>query len=421
MNELLRRILFLPPQASTVAKEIDQLHYFVILTTMLGATALTLVGLAFVVRYRMRGDGEPPREDPTANPPRWAEAGVIAGLLALFCGCWVIGFLQYVKLQVPPEDALAIYVTGKQWMWKFAYPSGEHDLSILYVPAGKPVKLLLTSRDVIHSFYVPDFRIKQDAVPGRYTTAWFEAPQPGAHLVLCAEYCGVGHSTMRAQIVVLAPSDYARWLGGARRSAEVPLPRLVTGASGETTALPAGMPGARGEPPLGVEELPPSEPLALSTVGLQAAGELGCLRCHTVDGSPHIGPSWGGLYRSRVPLEGGGTVLADEAYLTESMMDPLVRLHAGYQGVMPTYQGLITPGQIAAILELIKTLRDVPARSGLEARGTTPPAVEQGLPPAGDFRAPGPRLPIRVGAPGAPAVVGPDGGASTTGSDGGAP
>jgi cytochrome c oxidase subunit 2 len=175
--------------------------------------------------------------------------------------------------------------------------------------------------------------------------------------------------------------------------------------------------------------------VSLVRVGAQAAGELGCLRCHTLDGSPHIGPTWAGLYRSIVPLQGGGSVIADEAYLTESMMDPMVRLHAGFQAVMPSYHGLVTPGQTAAILELIKAVREVPGRGtklaplepgasveappGAERAGAEEPArvetpaspeTQQGLPPPGFTPLPRPRLPIRVGAPGTPPVAGPDGG-----------
>jgi cytochrome c oxidase subunit II len=374
MNELLRKLLFLPPQASSVARHIDQLHFSVIITTMVGAAAITIVGVALLIRYRARGELR--REDPKACPPLWAEVGVIGGLLSLFCLWWVIGFVQYVGLQVAPEDALPIYVTAKQWMWKFAYPDGEHTISTLYVPSGKAVRLILTSRDVIHSFYVPDFRIKQDAVPGRYTTAWFLVNQPGVHLVMCAEYCGTGHSTMRAQVVALAPEDYGRWLAGARRDAETS----------------EGLPGPIEQTPLSVEEFAPATPLSMVRLGLQVAGDLGCLRCHTLDGSPHIGPSWAGLYRAAIPLATGQTVVADEAYLTESMMDPLARLHAGFQPVMPSYHGLVSPGQTAAIIELIKSLRDVPGR----AAG---PIQEQGLPPPGRIPNPPPQLPIVVGAP----------------------
>jgi cytochrome c oxidase subunit 2 len=449
INELLRRILFLPPQASSVAREVDYLHYFVILTTMAGAAAITVVGLAMVIRYRARS-GEFKREDPAARPPLWAEAAVVGGLLSLFCLWWVIGFSEYVEMNVPPQDSMRVYVTGKQWMWKFAYPDGEHTIATLYVPAGRPVELLLTSRDVIHSFYVPDFRIKQDAVPGRYTTAWFTVREPGTHLVLCAEYCGTSHSSMRAQVIALAPEDYARWLAGARRDADVPLPRLVDGPSGETAAISGGLPGPRGDVPLAVEDFPVPEPVSLSRIGARAAGELGCLRCHTLDGSAHIGPTWAGLYRSIVPLADGTSVVADEAYLTESMMDPQARLHAGFQPVMPSYHGLMTPAQTAAVIELIKAVREVPGRGtppaplaqpaagrpaepaageeragamgrgpvetvsvsptrpGGEPQGTEPPARQQGLPPAGLIPYPAPRLPIRVVGPGARPVAGPE-------------
>jgi cytochrome c oxidase subunit 2 len=348
VNELLRRVLFLPPQASTMARDIDTLHYFIIITTMVGASAITLAGLLLLWRYRARGEEE--REDPTAKAPLWAEAGVVAGLLGLFCLWWVIGFVQYVRLEVAPENAMTIYVTAKQWMWKFAYPSGDSSISTLYVPAGRPVRLVMTSRDVIHSFFVPDFRVKQDVLPGRYTTTWFEVRAPGTHPVFCAEYCGLNHSLMRAEVVALSAADYARW--------------LATGGRG------TGIAGPRDGEALSVESFVPPEPLDLARAGTRVAADLGCLRCHTLDGSPHIGPTWAGLYRATVPVADGATVVADEAYLTESMMDPQARLHAGYQAVMPSYLGLMSPAQTAAIIELMKTLRDQP---GVPGAGSIPP------------------------------------------------
>jgi cytochrome c oxidase subunit 2 len=366
LNELLRRALFLPPQASTMARDVDTLHYFIIITTMAGATAITLAGLILVVRYRARARADETREDPTARPPLWAEAGVVAGLLGLFCLWWVIGFGQYVRLEVAPENALTIYVTAKQWMWKFAYPSGDSSISTLYVPAGRPVRLVMTSRDVIHSFYVPDFRVKQDVLPGRYTTTWFATRAPGTHPVFCAEYCGLDHSLMRAEVVALSASDYARWLASGGRG--------------------GGIAGPRDGDALSVDSFVPPEPLDLARTGTRVAAELGCLRCHTLDGSPHIGPTWAGLYRTTVPLADGKTVVADEAYLTESMMDPQARLHAGYQAVMPSYLGLMSPAQTAAIVELMKTLRDLPRAPG--PGSSPPPALPievdgKALPPEG--------------------------------------
>jgi cytochrome c oxidase subunit 2 len=227
-----------------------------------------------------------------------------------------------MRVRVPPPDAAEVYVVAKQWMFKFGYPDGKASVGTLYVPAGKPIKLVMTSRDVIHGFYVPQFRLKQDLVPGRYTTAWFEATTPGVYEILCAEFCGTGHSQMRGQVLVLSASDYEAWLEGS----------------------PTGT----------------SDGLDLVVVGSDVAARRGCLRCHTTDGSPHIGPSFAGLYGRTVDLESGAAVVADEAYLTASMMDPLAQLRAGYRPVMPSYKGLLPPAETAALLELIKSLRGEP-------------------------------------------------------------
>jgi cytochrome c oxidase subunit 2 len=363
-NEALRRILFLPAQGTTLAADIDHLHYFVILTTMAGATLITILGGLLVFKYRRPSvDGGIQRERPAPKPPLWLEVMVISFLLGLFCLWWMIGFRQYVRIRVPPTDTMDVYVTAKQWMWKFAYPDGHHTIAKLYVPAGRPVKLIMTSRDVIHSFYVREFRVKQDVLPGRYTTLWFTAHTPGTYRILCAEYCGAGHSTMRGEVVVLSPADHTRWLSSGGEGAE-PQPGRgwLPGRSGDRktqAALQApGLAGPSYVPPATVDEFNPREPLDPVLTGQLVAAEQGCLRCHTLDGTPHIGPTWAGLYRSVVPLAGGGTGGADEAYLTESMMDPLARLHAGYPPVMPTYFGILEPGQTAAIVELIKSLRD---------------------------------------------------------------
>jgi cytochrome c oxidase subunit 2 len=381
LNELFRRMLFLPPQASTMAAEVDALHYFVISATMLGAFLITVVGAVFVIRYRHSPDAPLAREQRGVTPPRWAEIGAIGGLFGLFCLWWVIGYLQYVRLRVAPENTLDIYVTGKQWMWKAAYPDGQQTIANIYVPSGRAVRVVLASRDVIHSFYVPDFRIKQDVVPGRTTIAWFEAPAPGVHQILCAEYCGTGHSFMRGQVVVLTPSDYARWLDRGR----------------------TGVPPAE-------EAAEPAQPTDLVRVGEAAAAQQGCLRCHTLDGTPHIGPSWGGLYRASVPLSSGAHIIADEAFLTESMMDPLAKVHQGYLPVMPSYHGLLSPGEVGAILELIKSIAtgpirppppDVPAAAAGEI-GRAPPvaglgaSVQEGLPPPGVQPNPLPIGPVYV-------------------------
>jgi cytochrome c oxidase subunit 2 len=325
VNELLRRALNLPPQSSSVARGIDTLHYTVILTTLAGVTLAAVIAGIFLVRYRRRSPVIP--LTPRVIIPAWLEVIVIGGLLGLFCLWWVLGFAQYRDLQTPPAGALPIYVTAKQWMWKFAYPSGPTSVGALVVPVGRPVKLIMTSRDVIHSFYVPAFRIKQDVVPGRALTTWFQAIEPGTFDVLCTQYCGTRHSMMRAQIIALAAADYARWLDAAR--------------------APLALPGAKGDGQ------------GLAARGREVAAERGCLRCHSVDGSPFIGPTWANAFGRRRATADGRQVLVDEAYLTESMMDPRAVIAAGFPPVMPSYQGALTPEETSAILEYIRSLRDV--------------------------------------------------------------
>ncbi|RKG81593.1 cytochrome c oxidase subunit II [Corallococcus sp. CA049B] len=325
MNELLRRLFFLPEQGSTFAVKVDHLHYVLLLTTLAVGVGIGAVGLVFLVRYRRRTASDP---TPRVVAPTWLEALFIGVPLSLFLLWFVLGFKQFVWVMSPPQDALDVYVTGKQWMWKFTYPGGPSAIDTLVVPSGRPVRLLLTSRDVIHSFYVPDFRMKRDAIPGRYTDLWFEAPKPGRHQVLCAEYCGMDHSQMRGEVVVLPPAAFEAWRDAQRRN------------------LPVA-----------------AEPMAVR--GERIAAAQGCLQCHTVTGAPHIGPTWLGLYGRQEPLEGGGAVLADEAYLTESMMDPLAKVVAGYAPVMPGYHGRLSAEDSGALVEFIKSLR--PTRPGVTA------------------------------------------------------
>jgi cytochrome c oxidase subunit 2 len=367
INDWIRTVLFLPEQASSVAQSIDHLHYFVIITTMGGATGIAVMAGYYILRYRRRsGYGEaPPPEVPTRTPG-WLEGLIVGGLFSLFFAWWVIGFMQYLKLRVAPEDTYDVYVTAKQWMWTFSYPEGARTMSELYVPAGRPVKLIMTSRDVIHSFYVPDFRVKEDVIPGRYTTLWFTVLKAGRHRVFCAEYCGTNHSTMRAEVIALDPEDFSRWV---ERGAEV-----------------TGLPGPSSAEPSVVGELGPSAPMSLPRLGELVAAQKGCLRCHTLDGSPHVGPSWAGLYHKVVALEDGGHVIADEGYLTESMMDPNAKVVSGYKSVMPSYLGRLQPGEVGAIVQLIKSL-GAPGRE--VERGPAlfqPPPSQQGVPPPGVTR-----------------------------------
>ena len=309
MNELFRHLLYLPPQASSVAHRIDLLHYTVIGSAFTVAALSFLAVFYILVRFR---EG-PQRKPPKRMPGHVLEIALATVTLILFLAWWSIGFSQYRDIHAPPRGAIRVHVTAKQWMWQFVYPNGASAETDLRVPIGQPVEVLLTSRDVIHSFYVPAFRLKQDAIPGRITSLWFTATEPGAYDILCAEYCGAGHSRMRGRVIAMAASDYARWVSS---------------------------------------HVAPD----LAESGGKLAAAYGCLRCHTTDGTAYIGPTWRGLYSSRVALTTGEIVTADDAYLTESMMDPAAKLVVGFQPVMPSYLGSLSGPEAAAIVEYIRSL-----------------------------------------------------------------
>ena len=337
MNELLRRLLFLPDQASTFARDVDKLHYFVIITTFIASIGVGLTAIFFFARYRRRSEQQ---TTPHIEPSVLIESAFVGIPLSFFLLWFFIGYREFVRQQTPPSDSMDVYVMGKKWMWKFAYPDGVNSLNVLRVPAGRNVRLLMTSRDVIHSFYVPEFRIKQDVLPGRYTQTWFNATTPGRYQILCAEYCGAGHSIMRAEVIALKPQEYEDWSHAQR-----------LGPIAKQDGAPTSMDFA---PAVGV----------LAEEGKRIAADQGCLKCHSVDGTRHIGPTWLDLYRRREKLTDGTTVDADEAYLTQSMMDPAIKVVAGYQPVMPSYQGKLGAPEVAALVEYIKSLQSDAVRTG---------------------------------------------------------
>jgi cytochrome c oxidase subunit II len=330
MSDLANNILFLPERASTFAERVDFLHYFVVGTTMVMSAGVGLAALFMFFRYRRR---EAHQTTEYVVPDLKTEFLFVSVPLVFFLAWFAIGFRDFTWFTTPPKDSMDVYVMGKQWMWKFSYPEGPNGVNVLHVPANRPVRLLITSRDVIHSFYVPSFRIKMDALPGRYTQAWFEATKPGTYQVLCTEYCGLSHSKMLAEVVVLAPEDYENWLQEQQRGRL----RDRQDALADTSLVP---PVAR-----------------MADQGQRLVGEQGCLKCHSVDGSRHIGPTFLGLYEREEKLDDGQTIRVDEAYITQSMMDPGAHIVAGYQNVMPTYQGKLQGPESAAIVEYIKTLR----------------------------------------------------------------
>jgi cytochrome c oxidase subunit 2 len=333
-----RSLFFLPPGASSYADGVDGLHLFVIATTLLGSFVVALLALVFVVRYARRSGQT---STPEVRASGKLEATLVLGTLALFLGWWVIGCRQYIAMRRVPPGADTVYVVAKQWTWKFTHPDGRLENDVLTLPVGRPVVLVMISRDVIHSLFIPAMRVKQDVLPGRYVTLSFTPVRVGRYPLFCAEYCGLSHSGMLGEVRVLDAAEYRSWLDGARSP-------------------------------------------ALAELGREAAVRYGCLACHTVDGQPHLGPTWSGLYGSEVTLADGTRRLADPAYLTESMMDPEANIVAGYRPIMPTYLGSLGPAETAAIVEYIHSLQHAPV-----APSVALPAVKLAL----SASAPTPALP----------------------------
>ncbi|MGC8792869.1 MAG: cytochrome c oxidase subunit II [Bryobacteraceae bacterium] len=309
------RELLMPVAGSTFARQVDPLFMFLV-----GLSAFFFVLIAgltgwFILRYR-RGRAARRGQAPTHNTALELTWSLIPLVLVVVIFFW--GFHGYISAAVAPADALEIKVIGKRWLWQFEYPNGLRTVNDLRIPLGKPVKLVMISEDVIHSFYVPSFRIKQDVLPSRYTQLWFEAAEPGIHRLLCAEYCGRGHSDMLGTVQVLSQEEYQHWLDGA-------------GAEGEGIPLPE--------------------------LGRQIYTQYGCETCHSLDGSRREGPSFKGIFGKPVLLTGGQSVVADENYIRESILNPQAKIVAGYQPVMPTFQGLLNERQINALIEFIKELK----------------------------------------------------------------
>jgi cytochrome c oxidase subunit II len=303
----------LPEQASTVAPQVDLLLYFLLGVSFFFATLIAGLILVFMVRYRRRPGVD---HDPNAHGPLWLEAAwtVIPFGITMIMFFW--GASLYATIRRPPDDALVVDVVGKQWMWKLQHMAGRREINELHVPIGRPVRLNMTSEDVIHSFYVPAFRVKQDAVPGRYSSVWFEATKAGEYHLFCAEYCGTLHSGMIGRIVAMEPAAFEAWLAG-QQPGEANVPVAVAGEN---------------------------------VFRAQACGT-----CHRADGSGQ-GPSLAGVFGKTVTLQGGDTIRVDEGYIRESILNPQAKIVEGYQPVMPTYQGLLSEEDVMRLIAYVKSL-----------------------------------------------------------------
>ena len=299
-----------PEQASTIAEGVDQLYAFLVGVSVFFSVLIFVLIFYFAIRYRRRSELDLPRpiHGSTALEIFWS---AVPFVIVMVMFGW--GASLYFKNSRPPEGAMDMHVVGKQWMWKIQHPEGRREINELHVPLGRPVRLIMTSEDVIHSFYVPAFRIKMDVLPGRYTTAWFEATKTGEFHLFCAEYCGNEHSRMGGAIHVMEPHAYDLWLSGVE--------------AGESMA----------------------------EIGERLFHDLRCDSCHRPD-SGGRGPSLDNVFGRSVALSGGETVTADEAYLRESILRPKAKRVAGFQPVMPTFQGQVSEEQVMEIIAYIKSL-----------------------------------------------------------------
>jgi cytochrome c oxidase subunit 2 len=330
-------IPFIPESASTLSWKVDAIYFYLSGVTLFFSLLISAILVFFVIRYRRRSPYEIPR--PVAGSHKletlWT---VIPFVIAMTIFGW--SAKVYFEQYRPPQNAIEVYVVGKQWMWKIQHSTGQREINELHVPVGRKVKLIMTTEDTIHDFFVPAFRIKTDVVPGKYTTLWFEATKTGSFHLFCAEYCGMNHSGMIGKVVVMEPREFDNWL---------------TGNVGSTTPAAAGQ---------------------------QLYQSLGCASCHGANGEGGRGPSLAGLYGREALITGGQKVRADEVYLRESIVNPQAKLVDGFGPIMPTFQGQISEDQILQLLAFIKSLQianpqqATPAASPVPTRATvrsTPP------------------------------------------------
>jgi len=312
---MFQNLPFFPEQASAQAGQIDAIYFFMVAVTAFFSLLIGALVVVFAVKFRRRHHDEigVAIHGSLALELLWT---VIPLGIVMVMFAW--GAKVFFDLYRPPAGAMEIFIVGKQWMWKAQHADGQREINELHVPVGRPVKLVMGSEDVIHSYYIPEFRVKADVIPGRYNSLWFTATKPGRYHLFCAEYCGTRHSGMIGWVTVMEPMDFQAWLSG-----------------GPTTASPVA-------------------------AGEKLFNDLACNTCHQA-GPQGRGPVLAGVYGKPVELQGGGTVTADDAYIRESIVNPQAKVVNGFQPIMPTFQGLVTEEQL---LQLIAYVRSLSAKPG---------------------------------------------------------
>jgi len=306
--------LFLPPQGSTVASDVDALFRFILWVSIAFFLLVTVVTVYFCIKYRRKSEqGETtPYIESLGLEITWT---VIPTILLMVIFVW--GFQDFIKLHIVPANSIEVKVTGQKWFWSFSYAEGATGVGELVVPVHQPVKLLMSSKDVIHSFFVPAFRIKMDVLPNRYTITWFEATMTGVFEVYCTEFCGKGHSEMIGTVKVLPKDEFAKW-------------------------LEAGSGPGEGE--------------SMVEYGARMFVKNACNTCHSIDGSKNVGPTFQGLFGRNEIMTDGTAITVDENYIRESVLSPLAKQVTGYDPVMPTYQGILKDVDIDGLIAYIKSL-----------------------------------------------------------------
>lgn len=311
---IIGQIHFAPEAASRSAEAVDRLSLALLGIGTFFSAGIAVAIIVYVIRYWHARDVN--RHTSVSALKHWAIEVtwmVIPFIILMIVFVW--GGVIYIRGHRPPEDAIQIHVVAKQWMWKIAHQNGRREINSLHLPLGKPARLTMVSEDVIHSFFVPAFRKKQDVLPGRLTTIWFYPTKTGVYHLFCAEYCGTDHSRMIGQVIVQTPEQYAAWL-----------------AEGTTHSL--------------------------AQRGRRLVEQFGCLQCHGLVNGRQVGPPLTGLFGKPVPLADGSTIIADLAYIRESLRNPNAKIHAGYEPTMPSYRERLAPEQLLEVVAYIRSIAD---------------------------------------------------------------
>jgi cytochrome c oxidase subunit II len=314
-----------PEQASTVASHVDWVT--LVLLALCGLILIIVFGLIFLfgILYRQ---GSPNSREITLKNPSLLEWGWTIATFFVFLIIFVWAAHLYFRMHTAPPNSNEIAVIGKQWMWKFQHLNGKREINELHIPVNQPMLLTMTSQDVIHSFFVPEFRVKQDVLPGRYSKVWFQATKIGEYHLFCTQYCGTLHSGMTGKIIVMSQDDYQRW--------------LQSGISDHLTGI----------------QLNPS--LSMASKGRKLFTRLGCISCH--GNQPGVlAPSLHGIFGKNEQLSDGTSIFVDENYLRESILNPNAKIVKGYQAIMPTFMGLINEEDLLNLIAYIKALSGTPA------------------------------------------------------------